>query len=416
VAQIKMNHLKLESLAVPGDYFDAAFSGLHITVGPKRKTWRYMVRPQGKAQRIKLGYFPEMSIDAARKAAEKVDERLNAGLPAVEPTAAPVLHPRSPAGLLTLGGLVDKYEQRMREKHPDGGARSLSENLRVVRNNLGEHLNLPARSFTKADLIKIRDDIAEGRGPGRKVPGKPALVTSRRFLAYLGPIMRFGAREDLIAASFVPDVDRRGKEITRKRVLTDDEIRRIWKACGTLNTPLKRSFGHLVRFLLITAARKSEGAEMTYDELKLGGLWILPAERAKNGTECAVVLPKLALDQIPEGGQGFVYPGQRGTPMGGYSKLLAGLHKASGTSGWTLHDLRRTVTTRLQRAGMAPHIVDAVLNHSVGGGSAAQQVSSAYKHYAHSPMVEAKTEALELWAAELSRILAADRPALTVVG
>ena len=33
---------------------------------------------------------------------------------------------------------------------------------------------------------------------------------------------------------------------------------------------------------------------------------------------------------------------------------------------WTLHDLRRTVATRMADLGVQPHIIEAVLNHVSG--------------------------------------------------
>jgi integrase len=79
-----------------------------------------------------------------------------------------------------------------------------------------------------------------------------------------------------------------------------------------------------------------------------------------------------------------------------FDRILKLLHKASGTSGWSLHDLRRSASTRMQEIGIAPHIIDAVLNHKVQGVGG---------HYMHSSMDKLKSDALKQWNGQLAVIL-----------
>jgi integrase len=62
---------------------------------------------------------------------------------------------------------------------------------------------------------------------------------------------------------------------------------------------------------------------------------------------------------------------------------------------WTVHDLRRTVATRMAELGVQPHIVEAVLNHVSGhkGGVAGIYNRATYDRE--------KREALNLWAEHL---------------
>jgi integrase len=62
----------------------------------------------------------------------------------------------------------------------------------------------------------------------------------------------------------------------------------------------------------------------------------------------------------------LVFPGERGTPFGGWSKAKAAVDAACGVSGWWLHDLRRTLATGLQRLGVRVDVTEAVLNHLSG--------------------------------------------------
>ena len=67
---------------------------------------------------------------------------------------------------------------------------------------------------------------------------------------------------------------------------------------------------------------------------------------------------------------------------------------------FTLHDLRRTMATGMQRIGIALPVVEAVLNH-VSGSRAG--IVGVYQRHAY---FEEKRDALEAWAAEVERITA----------
>jgi integrase len=91
----------------------------------------------------------------------------------------------------------------------------------------------------------------------------------------------------------------------------------------------------------------------------------------------------------------LVFPGQRGTPFGGWSKAKSALDIASGVSGWWLHDLRRTLATGLQRLGVRLEVTEAVLNHL--SGSRAGVVGIYQRH----DWAEEKRAALDAWSAHL---------------
>jgi hypothetical protein len=66
---------------------------------------------------------------------------------------------------------------------------------------------------------------------------------------------------------------------------------------------------------------------------------------------------------------------------------------------WRLHDLRRSTATGMANLGIAPHIVEAVLNH-VSGAKAS--VAGTYNRAAYEPE---KRIALELWAAHIEALI-----------
>jgi len=105
-------------------------------------------------------------------------------------------------------------------------------------------------------------------------------------------------------------------ELARDRILSDDELRKVWKAEQGL-------FSEYVRFLLLTAARRNEAAHMTWGELQ-GSDWTLPAARNKTGVDLVRPLSRAAqaiLSALPKSGK-FVWSTHGGAvPIGGFTKF-----------------------------------------------------------------------------------------------
>ena len=331
-----MTKKKLSALTVPtlppGAWPDAIVPGLTLRVGAKRRTWTYRYRSGGKNPRLKLGHFPALGLQQAREAARRAAERIDAGAPA----PAPVPHPRSPSAV-TLGALIDRYENLRRAE--GSRIKTLDDAMRTLRENLKPWLSMPAAEFSKADLRAARDAVVE-RG---------SIIQGNRLLAYLGPVMRWAAQEDLIASNFVPDI-RRSPERKREKTLSDREVAAVWRGCTKLDDgPASRSYGRLVRFLLCTGQRRSEAASLRYRDI-VKGVWRQQENKSDRPHELR--LPPLALSLVGKGEPDeLVFPGERGE-ISGFSKLKKGLDEVSGIKGWRLHDCRRTAATGMQNAGM----------------------------------------------------------------
>jgi len=152
----------------------------------------------------------------------------------------------------------------------------------------------------------------------------------------------------------------------RDRVLTDNEIRSLWGSSESFTRP----WGAFTRLLLLTAARRTELAQMTRDEVS-GALWTLPAERVKNDKQLVLPLSRAAQEiiaSIPTLDRcRFIFTIDGRRPVSGFSKAKAAIDKASGVTGWTFHDLRRTARTLLSRAGVDADTAERCLGHAIGG-------------------------------------------------
>jgi integrase len=155
-------------------------------------------------------------------------------------------------------------------------------------------------------------------------------------------------------------------------------------------------FGAFVRFLLLTAARRGEAAQMEWSEVA-GTDWLLPAARNKTGQDFLRPLSDAAravLAALPPGRWVFTITGRR--PLSVFVPLRRALEDASSVSGWTLHDLRRTARSLMSRAGVPTDHAERCLGHVIGG------VRGFYdRHEYH----EEKRQAFEALAGLIARIV-----------
>jgi integrase len=185
-------------------------------------------------------------------------------------------------------------------------------------------------------------------------------------------------------------------EKPRDRVLSNDELRRIVPAAR--GTPLE----DVLPLVLHTAVRSSEVRTAKWTDFDFEErLWTIRG--TKTGITHILPLSQGALSimaGIPQVSE-YVFPshyvrrskaGCMGPPKAAISLVCA----RSGVAGWSLHDLRRTVRTRLPGLGVTPDVAERVLGHAIGG------IRSVYDHHDYVPQ---KMAALEAWSAELERIL-----------
>jgi integrase len=196
-----------------------------------------------------------------------------------------------------------------------------------------------------------------------------------QVLAFLRRLMNWhAARSATFRSPLVAGLARtRPSQQRRQRVLSDGELRAIWRATEVSPS----AFGYLVRFLLLSAVRRNEAARMQRSEIS-GEQWTIPQERYKTGLELVIPLSAAArtvLEAVPKiGNSGFVFTTDGKRPIRGFSKfkrdfdtkVLAALRERDGEATlprWTLHDLRRTARTLMSRAGIASDIAERALGH-----------------------------------------------------
>jgi hypothetical protein len=199
----------------------------------------------------------------------------------------------------------------------------------------------------RSTVVAALDHIAEHSGP----------IQANRVLSDISCVMKFYLnRDDEYSPPRLDDL--RQEETSRSRVLDDDEIVKVWKDGNAF-----------VKFLLLTGARRGEVAAMQWKEI-VGSDWILPAARnMKTEQDLIRPLSKAALALLPPRGADdeFVFGTVPDRPLQHFDRIKRLIHHTSGTTGWTLHDTRRTARTLLSRAGVQADHAERCLGHVIGG-------------------------------------------------
>ena len=168
--------------------------------------------------------------------------------------------------------------------------------------------------------------------------------------------------EGILEANPVVGTNKQSKAKSRDRVLTDDELVAVWTAAPASD------FGRIVKLLMLTGQRRDEIADLQRAEIE-DDVLALPAERTKNSRPHDVPLSPQALavldDQPERVGREYVFGDGEGG-FTGFSSAKERLDDACGVADWTLHDLRRTMATRMADLGVQPHVIEAILNHVSG--------------------------------------------------
>lgn len=387
------------------------------------RTWVVVYRDGLKTIRRNLGDANVVKPEEAREKAREELARVELG---EDPAAA--RQKEKELSKITLAFLIGEYVSGHVEKKQK--ARTQLETKRHLNAHWKPLHSKPAHTITRRDVSKRLADIATENGP----------VAANRARSVLSALFGWARAQGYdLDTNPVQGTAKPGHEKPRERVLSGDELRAIWGA-----TEKVTDYHTIVRLLLLTGQRREEIAAMLRSEIVTsaiapsgsgpgGALLRLSGSRTKNAQPhdvplSAPALAALARHPEPEPEEGAEGNAEKGKPRrrelvfgrgeGGYSgwsrskarldQDIALAHaKAAGREkpteedrpkAWTLHDLRRTMTTVMSEQGLAqPHIVEAVLNHVSGhkGG-----VAGVYNRATYAAEKRAALDAWAVWLME----------------
>jgi integrase len=322
-----------------------------------KKCFGYAYRDAGGRQRwLSLGVYGAITVDQARKQAKQRAGEVAAGRdPRAERIATRARE------VLTVNVVLDEWLDRDARKRLRTAGAIAKVFDKHVRPAIGKS---SIYGLERRDIIKMLDAIEDGSGP----------VMADRTLAYVRKAFNWHAvRDEKFRSPIIKGMARtKAIERARQRVLTDPELRAVWRAAEADDGP----FGAYVRFLLLTACRRNEAAGMHCHELSNND-WVIPPERYKTGKELVIPLSESARAVLAMRPNGFVF-GSGDRPLSGFSKFklafvrraLAVLREADPKATlprWTLHDLRRTARSLMSRAKVPPDDAERCLGHAIGG-------------------------------------------------
>jgi integrase len=334
---------------------DPELRGHWIRVQPSgsKSFWAVTRNPDGKQVWTYIGPADAMTIAAARERAREILTRVRAGLPAVAARGE------------TLGTVIDNWLKR----HVDAKElRSRDKIIDLLDRHVGPELR--AKEFItlrRSEIAALLDEIEDDHGAPQ---ADLVLSIIRRVMFW------YASRTDDYVPPLVKGMQRTNPEKrARERILSDDEIRAVWKVADESG-----AYGALVRLLLLLVQRLDKVLTMKWVDISPmkwpsnePPVWTLPTAAREKGNIGMVELPEMALailDALPRyadnpyvfAGRGNSHIAYSGNPKRAFDAKLP-----KGTPNWTLHDLRRTARSLMSRAGVSSEHAERVMGHSIKG-------------------------------------------------
>jgi len=361
---------------------DAGLSGLYLVVQPTGiKSFAVRYRYDGRPRKLTIGRFPQLSIQEARIRAREALERLSYG----DDPGRQKDNPERFEAAFSI--FMQRHVSQTKGTY---------ETNRIYKHDLlpkfkGTYLSQVARR----DVISLLDDIVDRGSP----------IMANRVLAVLRKFFSWAVARDLTKNNPCEGVTPPSKQTSRDRILNDVEIRVFWQACNELEYP----YGTYFKFLLLSAQRRTEVSEMTFEELD-GDEWIIPPQRAKNGQRHRVPLTAKmrAILQSTGRNSSYVFTVSGNHPINNLGRAATRLRKkmsaiadVSGLSlmeEWKPHDLRRTAASGMAKCGVFQEVIERVQNRISGKFAG---VAGIYNRYDYE---KEKRKAMEKWTNHLIRL------------
>lgn len=346
------------------------------------KTFMLMYRHRGRARRMTLGRFPVLSLADARDKASAALRQVSGGSdPSLE------AEKRNDASY-QFDAVVDDYVLRHCKVHNKPSTARESERS-LKKHFVSQWRKRDIRDIQPAHINEIIDSLMDKGTPSE----------ANHALGVIKTLFRWCVDRDMLEVSPCLKVRKPGKLVSRSRVLTDDELVRVWRSFEAEGYP----FGYMGKLLVLTGQRRGEVTEMRWNQIDdKRKTWTIPATLAKNNREHVLPLSDAAmviLRSVPRLSDERVFPARNNdtNAISGFTRAKLRFDKLSGVSEWTIHDIRRTVATGLAQLGVAPHVIERVLNHISGTFAG---VAGVYNRFQYQDEMRA---ALEAWATHVEK-------------
>jgi integrase len=305
-------------------------------------------RAAHRERRFTIGQWPDWSVLRAVQEARTLRQRIDRG-------EDPLADRRTAGAENSLEAVCKEYLARENKR-----LRTIKKRERIFERLIFPKLgrDRAMSEIRRGDVIRLIDQIEDRNGP--RMADYTAAILSRLFNWY-------AVRCETFANPIPRGMEKRRKpaEAARERTLTDDELRQVWATAESW----QGAFGALLKFLLLTGARRGEATDMTWAELD-GTDWTLPASRNKTKQELVRPLSGAALAVLAKlprfAGRELVFTNDGHRAISGFDHFKKRFDVACGVNDWRLHDLRRTARSLMSRARVPSEHAERCLGHVVG--------------------------------------------------
>lgn len=352
----RLTRRTIEAIPAPTDgsrtvVLDSDVKGFSIRVTPGAKVFYLVRKVNRQTQRIRIGAYPDVAPEAARKIAE----RLNGEVAEGKDLAAERRRRRRPDRTdPTLGELLE----HVLEQHWKPNCRTWKEQERLFdRYTPASWKARRLSSLSKVDVLERHRAIGKENGP----------YTANRWRGVLHRLFEVAGEDfDFAGGNPVRKVKPFGEQ-ERERFVTPEELPRLFDAIDGAEDVRIADF---LRLALLTGARKGALLRMRFADVDLArAVWTIPASDSKNGTPVHVPLVPEAVEVIRSrlvaaGGREYVFPGRHGKGhLTDIRKPVAKVLTVAALDGVRLHDLRRTFGSWQAAHGSSELLIGKSLGH-----------------------------------------------------
>ena len=238
--------------------WDEALPGFGVRLRGRTKHWVVQYRAGTHQRRESLGDARKVGLEDARKVARQRFAQVELG---GDPAADRV---RARARALTLGVVIGRYLEAKRDRLRTNTFKAATRYFAVHWRPLHDR---PLDAIVRAEVAARLQELIKAHGR----------TSAARARSNLSALYGWAMKEGLCEANPVMATNDPTEGIqSRDRVLSDDEIRIIWNACGD------DAAGRVTKLLLLTGCRREEIGALRWSEIEAGVLTI-PGTRTKNG-------------------------------------------------------------------------------------------------------------------------------------
>lgn len=354
------------------------------------KTWIYRYKINGITEKLTLGHYPKISLANAKKRFMELSDVRKEGINPKNYLEQTKIKENN-----TVKKLIEDWYSNYAEKNRKKPLQIKQQIDADIIPLLGE---VSLEQIQTRDISKMLDKIVE-RG---------ARIHANRVLSTIKQAFNYAVSRGIIQhnpATGIRARDIGGLEKPRERVLSLNEIKKIFLFLDSDNHQLPTQTKNAIKILFLVGVRSAELRLATWDEVDFdNALWTIPAAHSKaniiHKIHLAPQVLSLFLEIKLENNSNYVLPNNEHTDpltLNALPRAVNRIQDRVGIPRWTIHDARRSFATHLSETlGIEPVIIEKCLGHKM------PRIMATYNK---NEMLPERKDALEKWSLYLEGIL-----------